>query len=132
MLSPKKPKARNKRFAQERNLTDEQAQALANGLFDNVRKKMSNLSYPGIQLSGLGIFRVREAPLRKQLNKALKLIETHPKPKGLVYHHVQKAKEETELLGACLELINVERKRAAAMNEKKKNYEQRKSDTDLG
>jgi nucleoid DNA-binding protein len=119
-------------FAQQRNLTEQQAQALVNGLFDNVRKKMSNLSYPAIQLNGLGIFSVREAPLRKQYRKAMELIQKHPKPKGLVYHHVQKAKDDAGILGSCIEQINQERKRASAIKEKKKSYEQRKSDTDLG
>jgi hypothetical protein len=128
-MNPKKANLIYKEVAEELNQPVELIEDLLQEYYKKIRKNLTNLSYPRINVEGLGQFVARPGLVKKSIQRYKKALDSHDTSTFSAYYNKKMLEEKVE----CLENLD---KKLDAANLKKENFKKEKnekySETDMG
>jgi nucleoid DNA-binding protein len=111
-MIPKKASKLYRQVAEEMNVEETLVEDFVEFLYKNVRSCLSNLSYPRINVEGLGHFNAKAGWVRKSIDRSTKGLEKHDTSTFGAYSKKLRIEEKLDLL------IELERK--IALEEQRK------------
>lgn len=123
-MNPKKPKHIYKKVAEDLNVSEQMLDDLGTFYYKELRQKLSNLEYPFINVTGLGVFRVLITRAKKSVQKLKQDLEKQNAFTYTGYFNKKNIEKKIEQL----EKINVEIDKFIESKEKfkKEKYESTK------
>jgi 4-alpha-glucanotransferase len=103
-MIPKKSSQLYKEFAEEINAPVELVEDLIQTYYKNIRNNLTNLTYPRINVEGLGQFVARPSLVKKSIQRYKKALDSHDTSTFKAYYNKKMLEDKVE----CLE--NLEKK----------------------
>ena len=97
-MTPKKATKLYKQVAEDLHIDEALVEDFVEYLYKNVRSCLSNLSYPRINVEGLGHFNVKPTWVRRSIKKSTELLENHDTSTFGAYSKKIKVEEKLNLL----------------------------------
>ncbi len=119
-MNPKSHKDFKKGIAEEVGVHPDVVDDFVNFYYAKVRKNLSNLTYPSINITGLGTFNIRKRILDKEIKKTKSILGNLAKT---TYHGYEKhvgIKEKLEALENMKEMIDIEKQEKVTFRKKNK------------
>ncbi|MCX6195617.1 MAG: hypothetical protein NTY55_03045 [Flavobacteriia bacterium] len=120
-MIPKKASKFYRQTAEEMNVEETLVEDLVEFLYKNVRSCLSNLSYPRINVEGLGHFSAKAGWVRKSIDRSSKGLEKHDTSTFGAYSKKLRIEEKLDLLTKLEKKIALEEQRK--LNFKIEKYE---------
>jgi len=121
-MVPKKTKDLYKQLAEEQNLSEALVQNVVEFYYKEVKQNMTNITYPRIDISGLGQFIVKVSTVEKGIEKTQKILKVQDEGTFKGYHF-KKVLEERLVL-----LKNIQQK-MLDVKEKKRKFREKKHES---
>ena len=134
-MIPKKANKLYKDIAEDMNIEEVLVEDLIEFYYKEVRNKLSNLSYPRINVEGLGHFVAKSSLIKKAIPRYIKSLENHDTSTFGAYFNKKGIEQKVELLIKLEQQINTEEQRKETFKKKKDeeyikiNLEQPEADT---
>jgi len=134
-MIPKKANKLYKDIAEDMNIEEVLVEDLIEFYYKEVRNKLSNLSYPRINVEGLGHFVAKSSLIKKAIPRYIKSLENHDTSTFGAYFNKKGIEQKVELLIKLEQQINIEEQRKENFKKKKDeeyiktNLEQQEGDT---
>ncbi len=112
-MIPKKSNSLYKELAEELNQNQNLVQDIIEFYYGELRKNLSNLSHPRINVEGLGHFVAKSGLIRKSIPKYTKSLETHDTSTYGAYYNRKMIENKLELLVELEHKISLEEIRKA-------------------
>jgi len=120
-LNPKKAKTYYKKTAEELDLSEELVKDVLSFFWTDVRRSMSAIKYPSINVPGLGVFRLNLVKLEAEIDKYECYIRAIGIPKTLSkYATLKEAEKRLAVLKEMREYVKNERAEEAEFRKNKK------------
>lgn len=120
-MIPKKASKLYRQVAEEINVEETLVEDFVEFLYKNVRSCLSNLSYPRINVEGLGHFNAKASWVRKSIHRSAKGLEKHDTSTFGAYSKKLRIEEKLDLLIELEKKITLEEQRK--LNFKIEKYE---------
>lgn len=128
-MIPKKSSAIYKEVAEDLDISSEFIEDLIQFFYKEVRKNLTNLTHPRINVEGLGQFVARPGLVKKSITRYKKALDSHDTSTFSAYYNKKMLEEKVE----CLENLN---KKIEEFDLKKEEFKKTKYEdstkTDLG
>jgi len=110
-MIPKKASKLYRQVAEDLNVEEALVEDLVEFLYKNVRGCLSNLSYPRINVEGLGHFTVKSGWVRRSIERSTNLLENHDTSTFGAYSKKVRVEEKLDLLIELEKKITLEEQR---------------------
>ena len=110
-MIPKKASKLYRQVAEEMNVEETLVEDFVEYLYKNVRSCLSNLSYPRINVEGLGHFNVKANWIRRSIDKSTKSLDKHDTSTFGAYSKKVRVEEKLDLLIELEKKITLEEQR---------------------
>jgi nucleoid DNA-binding protein len=97
-MIPKKPQAIIDQVSEELNLPKTLVDDIVSFYYKEIRKNLSSLEHPKINLKGLGDFVVLRNPVNRQIDKYTNLCKVYARDTFNAYHNIKLAESKLERL----------------------------------
>lgn len=102
-MIPKKSSQLYKELAEEINVPAELVEDLMQSFYKSLRHELTNLSYPRINVEGLGQFVARPGLVRKSIQRYKKALDSHDTSTFKAYYNKKMLEDKVE----CLEKLSL-------------------------
>jgi len=123
-MNPKKAVNLYKTISEEMDVDSNLVEDLIEYTYKSLRKKLTNLTYPRIDVEGLGQFVAKSFTIKKDIDSIEKKLVIHDTSTFAAYHHKKVLETKLAALRDLNELIVKE-------EERKTNFKQTKNETKL-
>ena len=120
-MNPKKATKLYKSFAEENNYEESLVETVIEFYYKNIRNILSNLSYPRINIDGLGHIYAKQTIVNKTIDKLHKVLDDHDTSTFSAYHNKKAMEIKLD------NLLKLQQK-IIEQNEKKNNFLKNKKD----
>jgi nucleoid DNA-binding protein len=110
-MIPKKASKLYRETAEELNVEEALVENFVEFLYKNVRGCLSNLSYPRINVEGLGHFNTKSSWIRRSIQRSTKLLENHDTSTFGAYSKKLRIQDKLDLLIELEKKITLEEQR---------------------
>ena len=110
-MKPKKARLLYQEISEENDLSKDLVENLVDFYYKNVRTLLSELYHPRINITGLGLFTVREGTVKKAIPRFEKYLKNHDTSTYSAYYNKKMLEEKIEFLQCMSEQIDSEKKR---------------------
>ena len=110
-MIPKKANKLYKQISEELGIDEDLVDKFIEHYYKEVRRALTNLSYPRLNLDGLGHFVVKSAVVKSDIPKITKKLSEHDTSTFNAYHNKKGLETKLEQLTALEEKLNLEEKR---------------------
>jgi 4-alpha-glucanotransferase len=128
-MIPKKSNQLYKEFAEEMNIPAELVEDLMQSFYKEIRNNLTGLTFPRINVEGLGQFVARPGLVKKSIERYKKALDSHDTSTFKAYYNKKMLEEKVE----CLENLDI---KINEMDLKKKEFKKQKDEeytkTNLG
>lgn len=128
-MIPKKSSAICKEVAEDLDVSNEFIEDLVQFFYKEIRKNLTTLSHPRINVEGLGQFVARPGLVKKSIIRYKKALDSHDTSTFKAYYNKKMLEDKVE----CLENLN---KKIEEFNVKKEEFKktkhEKRTETDLG
>jgi len=107
-MKPKKSSELYKQVSEDLNIDQDLVESLIEFYYKDVRKLLTNLSYPRINIDGLGHFVARHGIVNKAIDRISKGLENHDTSTFKAYHNKKAMEIKLNLLESLKKKIDVE------------------------
>ncbi len=107
-MKPKKSSELYKQVSEDLNIDQDLVESLIEFYYKDVRKLLTNLSYPRINIDGLGHFVSRHGIVNKAIDRISKGLENHDTSTFKAYHNKKAMEIKLNLLESLKKKIDVE------------------------
>jgi hypothetical protein len=107
-MKPKKSSELYKQVSEDLNIDQDLVESLIEFYYKDVRKLLTNLSYPRINIDGLGHFVARHGIINKAIDRISKGLENHDTSTFKAYHNKKAMEIKLNLLESLKKKIDVE------------------------
>lgn len=107
-MKPKKSSELYKQVSEDLNIDQDLVESLIEFYYKDVRKLLTNLSYPRINVDGLGHFVARHGIVNKAIDRISKGLENHDTSTFKAYHNKKAMEIKLNLLESLKKKIDVE------------------------
>jgi hypothetical protein len=118
-MNPKKANKLYKPVAEELQVDESLVEDLVEFMYKNVRQNLTGLTYPRINLEGLGHFTARPFSVRRGIERAQKVLLNHDTSTFSAYHNKKQLDVKVKALIKLEEMINAEEERKQQFKTKK-------------
>jgi 4-alpha-glucanotransferase len=123
-MIPKKSNQLYKELAEEINVPVELVEDLIQSYYKNVRDNLTNLTYPRINVEGLGQFVARPGLVKKSIQRYTKALDSHDTSTFRAYYNKKMLEDKVE----CLENLS---KKLDEFENKKQEFKKQKDENQL-
>ena len=110
-MKPKKARLLYQEISEENDVSKDLVENLVDFYYKNVRTLLSELYHPRINITGLGLFTVREGTVKKAIPRFEKYLKNHDTSTYSAYYNKKMLEEKIEFLQCMSEQIDSEKKR---------------------
>lgn len=107
-MKPKKSNQLYKQVSEDLNIETDLVESLIEFYYKDVRKQLTSLSHPRINIDGLGHFVARHGVINKAIERIGKKLENHDTSTFRAYHNKKSMENKLELLNLVKEKIDKE------------------------
>lgn len=107
-MKPKKSNNLYKQVSEDLNIETDLVEALIEFYYKDVRKELTGLSFPRINIDGLGHFVARHGVINKAIVKINKQLENHDTSTFKAYYNKKSIENKLELLKSIKQKIDKE------------------------
>ena len=107
-MKPKKSSELYKQVSEDLNIDQDLVESLIEFYYKDVRKLLTNLSYPRINIDGLGHFVARHGIVNKAIDRISKGLENHDTSTFKAYHNKKAMEIKLNLLESLKKKIDAE------------------------
>jgi hypothetical protein len=107
-MKPKKSSELYKQVSEDLNIDQDLVESLIEFYYKDVRKLLTNLSYPRINIDGLGHFVARHGIINKAIDRISKGLENHDTSTFKAYHNKKAMEIKLNLLESLKKKIDAE------------------------
>jgi nucleoid DNA-binding protein len=118
-MNPKKANKLYKPVAEELQVDESLVEDLVEFMYKNVRQNLTGLTYPRINLEGLGHFTARPFSVKRGIERAQKVLLNHDTSTFSAYHNKKQLDVKVKALIKLEEMINAEEERKQQFKTKK-------------
>jgi nucleoid DNA-binding protein len=118
-MIPKKASKLYRETAEELNVDEALVENFVEFLYKNVRGCLSNLTYPRINVEGLGHFNTKSSWIRRSIQRSTKLLENHDTSTFGAYSKKLRIQDKLDLLIELEKKITLEEQRKSTFKNEK-------------
>lgn len=118
-MIPKKASKLYRETAEELNVEETLVENFVEFLYKNVRGCLSNLTYPRINVEGLGHFNTKASWIRRSIQRSTKLLENHDTSTFGAYSKKLRIQDKLDLLIELEKKITLEEQRKSTFKNEK-------------
>ena len=126
-MKPKKSNQLYRQVSEDLNVETDLVESLIEFYYKDVRKQLTSLSYPRINIDGLGHFVARHGVVNKAIERISKGLQNHDTSTFKAYYHKKAMELKLELLNLVKQKIDKEFERKIEFLKNKNNESSTKS-----